>query len=228
MAPGDITTLREQSRPLLLGRALGIVAILALAGALLVWGIDLGRRIVGLSAGAPGARQQIALLQSELTRVALERDRVADAAAQTAMQIKALQFENSKLSEDLALVESRLAPPKAGLAILAMGADLLSRNQLHYVLLLNYGAKKGAPQFAGQLTVTLEGEKDGVSVLLEFPAQADAALYGVAVRDYQRLDGMLTVPDGVQVKTLRARLFENGVLLAQQSTTVKDHAYVRP
>lgn len=100
------------------GLRLGAVALaLVLAGLLVVWGIDLGRRIgsLGAAADGPDPKQQLALLQLELTKLQLERDQLAATAVnmvaqeQQTSQIKALQVENSKLKESLADFTSLLA-----------------------------------------------------------------------------------------------------------------------
>lgn len=67
------TVLVEQKAPLF-KRIAAVAIALVLGGALLVWGVDLGKRIFGASQGAPSAQQQLELVQAELVQVTAERD----------------------------------------------------------------------------------------------------------------------------------------------------------
>ena len=102
-------------------RMLGVAVILVLAGALVVWGADLGRRIGVLSGAEPqlSEGQTLRLLQNELTKLTVERNQLikseADAAValqQTATQIKALELENSRLGDNIVTLEAQLAAEK--------------------------------------------------------------------------------------------------------------------
>jgi len=67
------TVLVERKAPLL-ARIAGVAVVLALGGVLLVWGVDLGGRIFGVSRGAPTPEQQLAQVQAELAQMTAERD----------------------------------------------------------------------------------------------------------------------------------------------------------
>jgi hypothetical protein len=66
----------EQKRPPLVARILGIAVVLVLGGVLVVWGIDLGKRIMGASHGQslPDMQQQLDEAQAEIARLTAERD----------------------------------------------------------------------------------------------------------------------------------------------------------
>jgi hypothetical protein len=223
------------ARPLAL-RLLGVFVTLALVGLLLVWGYDLGKRLLGASHGELTVEQQLAVAQADLTRLTLERDQLLAASdgkstanKQTESQIKAQQVENSKLTADLALLESLLPAqkPNTPLAIRAAQAEMLTPTQLHYVVLLARGANKSKPQFSGRLQLELMVEQDGKNTLLEVPQQPDDAAFRVTVERYLRLDGVRDLPPGATAKALQIRLLEQGKVVAQQSITVKD-AHVWP
>lgn len=224
-----------QARPLVV-RVLGVLMTLALVGLLVVWGADLGKRLLGASHGELSVEQQLAAAQADLTKLTLERDQLLAASdgkstanKQTESQIKAQQVENSKLTADLALVESLMPAekPNSPLAIRAAEAELLTPTQLHYVVLLARGANKAKPQFSGRLQLELMVEQDGKNTLLDVPQQPDDAAFQVAVERYLRLDGVRELPPGATVKALQIRLLEQGKVVAQQSITVKD-SHVRP
>lgn len=222
-------------RPLAV-RALGVLMTLALVGVLVVWGIDLGRRLLGASHGELSAEQQLAAAQADLTRLTLERDQLlaasdgkSSANKQTESQIKAQQVENSKLAADLALVESLLPAekPNAPLTIRAAEAEMLAPGQLHYVVLLARGANQTRPQFSGRLQLALMVEQGGKNTLLELPQQPDDAAFQLTLDRYLRIDGVRELPPGATAKALHIRLLEQDKVVAQQSITVKDN-HVRP
>ncbi|MES2739600.1 MAG: DUF6776 family protein [Pseudomonadota bacterium] len=224
-------------------RVLALVPLLILSGSLVWWGMDLGRRLgwMGPAEPAPEVKQQIASLRGALARLSSERDRLAVAGAATGVidaankqmetQIKALKVENSKLTEDVGLLESLLPPPQAGagLHILAFQAEMLTPTELHYVLLLTHGASRKARQFDGGLELAITLQQGAESKVLTFPDRADnVAQYGVTVRRYQRLDGQMTVADGARATAVQVRLLEQGRAIATQSTTVKEAPHVPP
>ena len=230
--------MEQQPAPLAL-RVLGVLVMLVLAGLLAWWGVDLGRRLFGASHGELSVEQRLALAQADLTRITLERDQLLAAGdskaaagkqtAQTDDQIKSLEVENSKLVADLALAESLIPAEKPGtpLTIRGLQAELTAPDQLHYVLVLTRGEKKSKPQFSGQLQLALTVQQDGKTMVLQFPEAPDDPQYKVVVQRYQRLDGVKPLPAGVTVSAVQVKLLENGQIVAQQSSTVKD-AHVRP
>jgi len=223
------------TRPLAV-RALGVLMTLALVGVLLAWGVDLGRRLLGASHGEASVEQQLAAAQADLTKLTLERDQLlaasdgkSSANQQTESQIKAQQLENSKLTADLALLESLLPAekPNAPLSIRAAQAEMLTPTQLRYVVVLARGANSAKPQFSGRLQLELMVEQGGKNTLLEVPQQADDAAFQVALERYLRIDGVRELPPGATLKALQIRLLEQDKVVAQQSITVKDK-HVRP
>jgi ABC-type transporter Mla subunit MlaD len=232
--------MEEQKRPPLPVRVLGVVVMLVLAGMLVMWGIDLGKRIIGAGSGETDPAAQAALgLQDELAKVNAERERLdaAGAAATAALKeaqgrIQALQADNSQLAGDLELTESQLPPEKAGAgpAIRGLRANMVSPTQLQYGLLLAYGAKKARPVLNGQLQFAVTLVQDGKKRVAEFPPEkdADGPQYVVKVQSRQRLDGMLELPPGARADSLQVSLLDKGQVVARLSTTVKDISHVSP
>ena len=236
---------------------LGAVAVaLVLAGFLVVWGIDLGRRIGGLGGpSAPSLRQQLQTAQGELARVQAERDQLAaalekSAAAakagklpeekpavagpaqeQSTSQIKALEFENGKLVEDLADVTRLIPAARAsrGLAIRRLEAGMAAPNVLHYRLLLTQAGELGQAALPGRLQLLLTVAQGGKLMLLSYPdaAAANAPQFVLKLGQFQRCEGTLALPDGVTVKSIQARVLEKGQVRSSQSVTVKDAPHVR-
>lgn len=233
----------EQYRPPLLIRIIGIAVMLGLAALLVIWGVDLGKRIIGAGtvADAPAEADAVSsapgAFQTELGKVNVEMkaererligaQRTAEAALQkSASQIKALELENSKLAGDLALTESLLPLDRTGggISVLGLQAEMVAPGELHYIVLLAYGGNKGRPVFNGRLQLALTLIQDGKPQVLQFPddQHAEAPEYALAVRRYQRLDGMLDVPAGTSAKMLQIRLLDKGQAVTRLSTSVKD------
>lgn len=235
-----VTVLEEQKRAPLLVRVVGVAAVVVLAGLLLVWGVDLGRRIFAAGAGeADQAVQATVALQDELAKVSAERDRLDAAGASAAAALKqaqasmqALRADNAQLAGDLALEDEQLPEEKAGagLRIRGLRAEMATPTRLQYGLLLAYGGKKARPVFDGRLQLILTVRKDGQSRLLEFPdgGHVDAPEYVVNVRQHRRIDGMLDLPDGGSLSSLQVRLLDKGQVVASQSIDVKEGEHVRP
>lgn len=217
-----------------LGLRLGAIGLsVLLAGVLLVWGIDLGRRVLGLAAGqgAASASAPMLKLQQALTSVELERDQLLEAQAgdsklktAQASQIKALEVENSKLVEDLALLAG--APAVRLPALRRAEATLAAPDKLHYRLLLTMGA--GAPLQAATLQLVLTLERDGKTSQFSVP-EVDASYPALAVGagPVQRFEGELTVPAGATVKAVEARLLVKGQAHGNWPVSMKEAAHVR-
>jgi hypothetical protein len=231
-APRREPLFAERKAPLL-ARIAGVAVVLALGGVLAVWGVDLGKRIIGASHGEPSVQQQLAQAQSELDKVSAERDglqaRGKPAAAGTvsadAAALAAARQESARLAADIALLESVLpsVPAGAGLVIQGLQARMAAPGLLHYTILLGYGPKKGAPpRFTGRLRLAVSVNKDGKSSVLAFPLEKDAARYDISVQRNQRLDGTLELPDGVAASRIDISLTAAGKVVAKASSAVKD------
>jgi hypothetical protein len=207
-------------------------AAAVLAGVLLIWGIDLGRRLIGVSNGTagPALAKQLAASELELARMTAERDELAaklkaalaQPAAQPAPFAAVAEGEVGKLVADLALVEEALPQPKtgSGLQILGLQARMATSKQLHYTVLLAYGGKKAHAAFEGKLKLSVMVLQEGKKAVLEFP-QDDAERYALKVARYQRVDGTLDLPDGATARGVQISLLEKGKVVASETTILK-------
>ena len=205
--------------------------LLALAAAIGVWAYQMGRDFSGLDPQA--LERQVAALTQQARGLQLERDRLrssTDAAESTisiersaqqqlAAQIKTLEAENAKLKEDLAFFESML-PRGTGpqdVAIQRLEGELEAPNRLRYRLLVRQGVR--SRNFNGSLQLALTVLQHGVSTVLVFPQNevAEADKYKLEFKYYQRMEGVLTVPEGTVIKAVQARVLEKGKVRVQQS-----------
>jgi hypothetical protein len=200
-----------------------------------MWTYDLGRSISGIKPGV--SKEQVAALQQQVAQLTQERDQLLVAAntsesnlniersaqKQLAQQARTLEADNAKLKDDLAFFEG-LLPAGAGpgaIAIRRLTAELVAPNQLRYRLLMMQGGK-GEREFTGNLQLAVTLTQGGKSVVMLFPDEksAEPDKYKLGFKHYQRLEGVLTLPDGATARTIQARVLEKGQLRAQQSANL--------
>ncbi|HTN65743.1 MAG TPA: DUF6776 family protein [Burkholderiaceae bacterium] len=215
-------------------KAVVTLLLLALALAIALWAYRMGRDFSGFDPAA--AKQHIAQLTQQVKQLQLERDQlhssvdasesritIEQAAQQElAIQIKTLEAENAKLKEDLAFFESML-PTGTGtqdVAISRLEGELEAPNRLHYRLLVRQKVRQQG--FRGNLQLSLTVVQHGTTTVLQFPQAnaGDADKYRLEFKYYQRVEGVLSVPEGAVIKAISARVLEQGKLRAQQSTTL--------
>ena len=210
-----------------------IVAIASLAGAAAMWFYGNGQ----FSPVSPdNARAQLMEIKEQLDKVTVERDRLSttsnaaesqlnierSAQKQLAAQVKTLEAENTRLKEDLAFFESLLpnATGPVGVSIRRLKIDQLAPNQLRYRLLIMQGGK-GDRRFVGSLQLMVTTLQDGKSAMMTFPAiPADQDKFKLSFMHYQRVEGVLTLPEGAVTKQVQARVLENGQVRAQQAANL--------
>jgi len=212
-----------------------VALVLGLGAVLAMWTYDLGRSIAGIKPGV--SKEQLAALQEQVVQLTQERDQLLAAAntsesnlniersaqKQLAQQARVLESDNVKLKEDLAFFEG-LLPAGAGpgaVAIRRLTAELVAPNQLRYRLLMMQGGK-GEREFTGTLQLAVTVMQGGKNVMVTFPdaKSAEPDKYKLGFKHYQRLEGVLTLPDGATARTIQARVLEKGQLRAQQSANI--------
>ncbi|PUA16415.1 DUF6776 family protein [Glaciimonas sp. PCH181] len=211
------------------------VALIGLSSAIAFWAYDAGRSFTGGRVQATA--QDVTDLNAKVTVLSLERDRFlsfANAAesqqniaqatqAQLNKQITALELDNAKLKEDLAFFEGLLptAIGNEGVAIQRLNLALVAPTQLRYRSLIMRGGNNGR-DFVGDFQVLVNAVVRGKNVVLTYPEQnanpTDKAGFRLDFKYYQRIDGMVTLPEGTTIKTLQVKVLEKGQVRAQQST----------
>ncbi len=212
------------------------VVVLGVAGAVALWAYDMGRSFAGLG---PSADRQMEALDTRAKQLELERERLTsqlnaaaseiniERAAQKPLQdqIKIMEAENTKLKEDLSFFESLLPSNTGakGISIQRLALELVNTNQVRYrILVTQGGGKRDKREFFGQLQLVVTVLQDGSSAMITFPKDrsADAEKYNFRFKHYQRLEGVLTLPPGVAIKSVQARILERGQVRAQQSASL--------
>jgi len=215
-------------------RAAGFLVVLALCLAFIKFGYEQGR-LPGFSGGV--SRAQVDQLQEQVDKLTAERDQYSSTAnaaetkqnmdkseqQQLELQVKSLEGENVKLKEDLAFFES-LLPVDAnslGVSIRRMKTDVVAPNQLHYQLLVMQGGK-GDHDFTGNLQLTVTVLQGGKSAMIVFPepTSTEPDKFKLTFKHYQRVEGVLTLPEGAVMKAVQARILDKGQIRAQLSANL--------
>ncbi|MGH8806438.1 MAG: DUF6776 family protein [Noviherbaspirillum sp.] len=216
-------------------RMLLAVLVIALGGAIALWVYDAGRGLTG--AHADNTREQLAKYKEQLETLNAERDQFSSTAnaaesqlniersaqKQLAAQVKNLESENTRLKEDLAFFESLLpnATGPQGISIRRLKVDLIAPNQLRYRLLVMQGGS-GEQRFIGNLQLAVTTLQDGKNAMMTFPdaTPAEQEKFKLSFKHYQRVEGVLTLPEGALTKLVQARVLEKGQILAQLATNL--------
>lgn len=212
-----------------------LVVMIGLVGAMAMWSFDAG---LGLPSPYPAnLREQISRYKEQVERLTAERDQFSttvnsaesqlnierSAQKQLAAQVRTLESENTRLKEDLAFFESLLptATGPLGVSIRRLKVDQVGPNQWRYRLLVMQGGK-GEHEFIGNLQLVATVLKDGKSAMMTFPDgnPTEQGKYKLSFKHYQRVEGVLTLPEGAVTKVVQARVLEKGQIRAQQSANL--------
>jgi outer membrane murein-binding lipoprotein Lpp len=227
-----MTIKSDLSWPLKLAYA---VFLLGLAGAVALCAYDFGRRFAGFAPGM--TTEQMATIREQFQKLSAERDQysttvnAADsqinieraAQKQLSAQVKTLEAENTRLKEDLAFFESLLPADTGpgGVAIRRLKAEINGPNQIRYRLLVMQKGK-GERDFVGNLQFVVTVVQNGKSAMMIFPesTSSDPNKYKLGFKHYQRVEGVLTLPEGALIKSVQARVLEKGQIRTQLSANL--------
>lgn len=233
-------------------RGLFWILVLSISIASAAWIYDAGRKFAGFDRNE--VQQELADLRTLSAKLTTENASLqADSNAagsrlsieQTAQrrladQVKALELDNTRLKEDLALFEGMVAADRkeGSFAINNFKAEI-DKGRLRYRMLLSRGARTGSilggnqePEFAGRIEFqvfenvagsTAEGKGDaaaGGMIRLPSTEEANADNYRVKFRYFQRLEGELALPAGSNPKQIQVRLLEGDKVKATQTVSL--------
>ena len=211
-----------------------LASAIGLGGAVALWTYDLGRTFTGIKRQP---QVDLSAMQNQLQKLTAERDRFSTtvnsaesqltieraAKQQLATQIKGLEAENTKLKEDLAFFESLLPADTGtlGVAVRRLTVEPVAPNQLRYRMLLMQGGR-GKTDFYGNLELVLATTQAGRSAVVLYPKSTDSdrSTFKLQFRHYQRIEGILTVPEGAVARSLQVRILEKGQMRAQASANL--------
>ena len=209
-------------------RWLGIAVLFAFSAALAAWMYDAGRRFAGFDRSE--VERELAVARSELGKMRDELERlsaIANAAdskvsiertaqQKLAQQARALEQDNARLREELAIFESMLSSETASAAPLSVlrfkvEPDMLPGEFRYRVLLLASGPRRGR-EYQGRLELVVSLTEGGRSAMITLPAQGqpDSATFSLAFKHFQRVEGIFRVNPKAKVVSVQLRVYEAG------------------
>jgi hypothetical protein len=138
------------------------------------------------------------------------------------------------LREDLDFFE-RMVPASAnsGISIRSFSLQRDSATSIRYRLLVSHGARAGR-EFSGNVQLVVSALQEGRPVTFNLPdhqpgknpglavsaAPPDPKAFVLAFRTFQRMEGTIPLPPDWVLKSVQAKVLENGILRAQQSASL--------
>src|SRR5512134_495578 len=209
-------------------RWVGIAVLLGLAAMAASWIYDAGRRFAGFDRSE--VLQELKRVQGELdnAREELERLRAMANAADSrvsiertaqqklAQQVRALEQENARVREELAMVEQMLTSEERHTQTLAIyqfkvQPDVLPGEYRYRLLLLTPTDRRGR-DFSGRLELVVNLQEGGQSAMMSFPEPGDvaAAQFRLAFKYFRRVEGTFRVSPKAKVESVQVRIYETG------------------
>lgn len=209
-------------------RWLVLAVFLGFCAAVSLWAFEWGRSIAGLDASS---REELVRLRGELARLrtdSLQAQTIANtsgslllaersALEQLKQQLRQLESENRALREDLGFFEKLIPSSSSGgdLAIRGLQAEQQADATLRWQVLVMRPVRN-AGETSGQLELVAAGLQGGKPWSQRFAGEAQA----FKLRQHQRLEGIARLPPHVVVKTLTARILQDGRVRASQTTDI--------
>ena len=202
--------------------------MLGFSASIALWAFEFGKGIAGLDTDS---KDELKLLRAEVIQLRSDRDKAltvsntsgslltAEKAAQEkmAIQIRQLESDNLMLRDDLGFFEKLLPASGAdGVSIRSLQAELLSASQLKWQVLVIQPVKN-APEFNGQMDVTLNGLLAGKPWVMNLPSGPQILRF----KQYRRVEGVLDLPPQAVVKTVTAKIVEGTVTRSVQTFKLK-------
>jgi hypothetical protein len=208
-----------------------LAIVLGFCAAIGMWAFEFGKDIAGLDSNSKAElaqlRIEVASLTTDLAQAKAERD-AAQSVANTAdtlvtaekashemllAQSKQLEMENRSLRDDLGFFEKLIpAGTVDGLAIRGLQAEVATLGTLKWQTLVMQPGRN-TQEFNGRLEVTFAGSVNGRPWSTTLPAGP----LPIKIRQYGRMEGEITLPEGAVVKSVTARVLEGSKVRATQS-----------
>ena len=208
-----------------------VAIVMGFCAAIGLWAFEFGKDIAGLEKGSKEElnrlRTEVTVLQSELSRTQLERDKaqsvantadtlvIAEKASRQSLldQVRQLELDNRALRDDLGFFE-KLIPTTAssGISIRGLQAEMLDASKLKWQVLV-IQAGKNTTVFSGRLEMTFTGTLGGRPWVATLPNGS----LPMKVGQYGRMEGLQDVPAQVVVKSVSVRLMDGANVRATHS-----------
>jgi len=173
-----------------------------------------------------GGREELerlrTLANAAESKIAIERTAQQD----LSKQVRALEGENARLREELAVLESTLSvdPKKAApLSIqrFKVQPELLPGEYRYHLLVLASGARRG--EFQGRYELLVSLTQGGQNAMMTLPEAGASAAQGFSLgfKHFQRIEGTFRVNPAARVENVQVRVYEAGSGQARATQTAK-------
>lgn len=198
--------------------------VLGFSAAIALWAFEFGREIAGLDAGA---KEELAQLRTQIKRLTSDNEQArslsntaesllrAERAAQErlAQQVRQLEGDRQRLTQDLGFFERLLPVEGEGLQVRGLMAEPGDEGQLRFQLLvMQHG--KNVPEFNGRYELLLSGQYEGRPWTLGLPGGAKP----LVLKQYARVEGLIEHPAGAVIKSVQVKVIDaKGAVRATQT-----------
>lgn len=207
-------------------RALRVIAVLSISGALALWMYDAGRRFAGFDRGMLDEEmERLRARVSEMEGKLPQLQAIADSSdsrlkiEQTAQrnlarQVRELEADNARLKEDIAFFENLSAQDHADdrvtVARFKVESNVIPGEYRYRVLVMQGGARPR--EFSGRLQFIVTMQRDRKDVMLVIPDQTTQPqpAYQITFKRFYRADGVFRVDPNAKVRSVQVRLLEKG------------------
>lgn len=217
-------------------RVLIFTVVLSLSLALASWIYDAGRRYAGFH--SDDALREIQSLHNYVTELDAELTKLRSVAGagesslqieratqrRLSQQVKMLELENAALKEDLAFFEGLMPAmgpgenPGVRIDRLRIDGDSQSGDYRYRMLVVNNSGRQ-AKEFKGELQLGVKVQLAGKDVMIDVPSEAEPnpQRFRFEIKHFHRLEGGFSIPAGAVIKSVEARLLQDGVVRARQT-----------
>lgn len=214
-------------------RAGSVIIITAASLALAGWIYDAGRSIAGfknslmdnLKLRASEQETELVQLRSASASAAARLQIEQAAQEQLKKQLGALEAENARLKEELAVFENMArgqgAEGNLSISRLKIEPSVIAGTYTYKMLVTRQQSKRDG-EFRGALQFILTVQQASGNAMIVLPKAGDpeASRFQVAFRQFHRLEGSFTLPEGTQLISVEARLLQEGAVKAAQRITL--------
>lgn len=135
------------------------------------------------------------------------------------LRVVELEQENSRLKEDLLLLE-RLVPSageEGAVRIEAFRLQSEGGGRYRYRTFLAFQGGRQNPEFKGWLQLLITYTLGGRVLQVAFPEKAGGGEYQLEIRNFLRREGVVSLPDGAVISSAEARVLQGDTLRTKKS-----------
>ena len=216
-------------------KVLAVTGVIAIALVLAQIIFDAGRgwgglNISGMRSEAELLRQRVSTLEIELAEVQQQADAAhsslqieRSAQVQLTSRIRSLESENSRLREDMLVFESLagVSGVEQGFKInrLVLEPDGEVGRYRYRMLIVRQGGKPDR-DVLGTYEIVATIDQLGRGANITFRPDKGSPSHRLAFRHFQRVDGVIAVPEGATLKSIEVRFVQDGQIRARATAAV--------